>query len=179
VPERPSLPETLVRAGLSLVPGIGGALAELVTYTQELDRHRVAEMANETRELVGDDEKFLSALRHDNRLLDILRDAADAAGRTEWQAKRRAMGRVLGQAVLDDAQVDELAIMLVALQALEPIHYRYLAQLELAPEAPFQNLEEDHLVPEPYRSHLLAAGVVSVHTVWVATPPVEEPASLA
>lgn len=149
-----------------MVPSVGPLLAELTKYAEDLDRWRIAQMAESARSVVNDDKRFVQALKDDERLLDMLMEAAESSARTAWEAKRVTMGKVLGQAALDNAQVDELAVMIAALQQLEPIHFRYLATLEDSPEAPFQNLEEDMLIPEPYRSRLQATGVVSVHTRW-------------
>jgi hypothetical protein len=164
--EMPSLPATVVRAGLSRVAGVGGALAELAAHALERDRSRVTEMTEKARETVGNDEKFVHALRSDPRLVDMLMGAAQAAGQSDWRAKRLTMGLLLGQAILDAGQMDKLATMLSAVTALEPVHFRYLSDLVRSPERSSPAADESTLVPEPYRSHLLAVGVVSVHTHW-------------
>jgi hypothetical protein len=48
----PSIPDAIVRAGLSLVPGIGGALAELYQLARNLDERRVQQMGIEARDLL-------------------------------------------------------------------------------------------------------------------------------
>lgn len=155
---KPSLPSAIIRAGLSAVPGVGGPLAELWEYSQALDRWRVSQMGTAARDDFGDDEAFVDRLRSDERLLDMLVEAAEAARRTEMEAKRIAMGRVLAQAMKDDAQIDDSAAMLRALAGLEAPHFRVLARLAAQPRVQIGAGDED--VPEPYLSQVIAAGVL-------------------
>src|SRR5690349_4077713 len=114
-------------------------------------------MGEAAREAAGDDERFIRRLREDERLPDMLVQAGDAASRTSWEAKRMTMGWVLGQAVHDDADIDDYAALLSALSALEAVHFRLLAQIEVnVPMPPFAG----HTIPEPYSSQLIAQGVV-------------------
>ena len=111
----PSIPDAVVRAGLSLVPGVGGALAELYQLARDMDERRIQQMGSEARDVVMDDERFIERLQENERLRDLLVQAAEAARRTAWQAKRVILGRVVGQAVVDEAQVDESAALVAAL----------------------------------------------------------------
>jgi hypothetical protein len=71
------------------------------------------------------------------------------------------MGRVLAQAINDDAVIDDSAAMLQALAVLDSPHFSLLAKIA--------NLELSDLgggfgVPEPYKSALIAQGVVTGST---------------
>jgi hypothetical protein len=114
----PSLPSVIAQAGLALVPGIGGALAILWAEAQDRDRRRVRQMGEAARDKVNDDERFVQRLMENERLVDLLVEAAEAARRSSWEAKRTSMGRVVAQAVIDDAEIDDSAETLNALIGL-------------------------------------------------------------
>ncbi len=150
--------EALFLASVALVPGIGGALVILLQKAMEDDRRRVADVANAARGVVDDDVRFLERVGEDERLRDMLREALDAGARSSDEAKRVAMGRVLGQAINDDAQIDDDAALLHALAALDSPHFAFLAKLQYREQSePLTALAE---VREPYRSALVAQGCV-------------------
>jgi hypothetical protein len=66
----------------------------------------------------------------DESLLDLLRQATDAAARTSLNEKRIVMGRVLAQAVLDQAVIDEVVAMLGAISRLEAVHFHFLGLIK-------------------------------------------------
>ena len=158
--EGPSVPAALVRAGLSLVPVVGSALAELYSLSRDLDRQRVQQMGEAAQDAAGDDERLIRRLGEDERLLDMLALASEAAQRTSWKAKRVAMGRVLGQAMQDDADIDEDAALLAALAALEAVHFRLLKGMAVKPPQPPPLAEA--VISEPYRSQLIAQGTLEL-----------------
>jgi hypothetical protein len=147
---------------------VGGPLAELWEYAQGLDRWRVSQMGTEAREEFGNDEEFVDRLSEDERLLDMLVQAADASSRTPMESKRIAMGRVLAQAMKDDAQIDYSAAMLRALSAVEAPHVRILARL--AQESRTQ-IGPGNEVPEPYLSQIVAQGLVHTTEATVSPAP--------
>ncbi|MGH9076498.1 MAG: hypothetical protein ACRDY0_03440 [Acidimicrobiales bacterium] len=135
---------------------------------RDMDERRVQQMGIEARDSVMDDQRFIERLKDNERLRDLLVQAAEAARRTAWQAKRVVLGRVVGQAVVDDAQVDESAALVAALASLEPPHVRYLTLIaggqwrEGAPVPDGARPAEP--VPEPYRAALIAHGLVDANT---------------
>lgn len=161
VPEGMSWGEAAFLAAVAAVPAIGGTLVVLLQKTIEDDRRRIADVANSAREVVDDDERFVRRLQDDERLRDMLREALEAGARTSVEAKRIAMGRVLGQAVKDDAQIDDSAAMLQALAALENPHFALLARIRTFADSAGQ-LGGGFGVPEPYKSALIAEGLVTV-----------------
>jgi hypothetical protein len=112
----------------------------------------VGQMARAARDEVGDDERLVRRLTEDERLRDMLVEASEAALRTSWEAKRITMGRVLAKAMADDADIDSYAAFLSALASLEAVHFGILARPLSGP------------VPEPYRTQLIAQGVVTTMT---------------
>ncbi len=66
----PSIPQAVVRAVLSLVPGVGGALAELYLRAWDMDERRVQQIGGEARDVVMDDERFIERLQESERLGD-------------------------------------------------------------------------------------------------------------
>lgn len=155
--DRPSLPNAIVRAGLALIPVVGGAVAELWEYAQQLDRWRVQQMGEAAREAFDDDETFVRRLQGDERLLDMLVTAGEAARRTSWEAKRITMGRVLAHAMSDDADVDEDAVLLAAMATLEAVDFEWLGKSIAFHSGRHVGAFQ---IPEPYASRLVAAGVV-------------------
>ena len=90
----------------------------------------------------------------------IFAEAVDAVARTTWDSKRITMDAVVGQAALDDADIDESAALVAALSVLEAPHFRLLATLAANPPQPPPVAAPD--VPEPYRSQLIAQGALAL-----------------
>lgn len=116
---------------LRAVPHIGTALAQYA-----IDRHNrrlqrageVVTTAAETLEL--DPAVLIERIIEDDRLADLLNDAIQAAARSGLETKRRALGKVLAQAVAgDDAEVDEAMMLAASLAHLEPVHVRVMAHM--------------------------------------------------
>ncbi|MFA9430962.1 hypothetical protein [Egicoccus sp. AB-alg2] len=120
--------ETAVKAALSLVPGIGGALATIVG--DELDRRR--QSGRETAEFiikgVADGDVLLQRLREHEQLSSIFAAAVEAGMRTTLREKRRAMAVAVSRAVLDEALVDEAQLIVAVLSDLDVPHLRALEE---------------------------------------------------
>jgi hypothetical protein len=146
-------------AGLVLVPHVGGLIAPFAPIVIEAGRARVTEFAERTRQEVGDDGLFVDRLAENEQLRDQLVYSSWDASRTTLRAKRLAMGRALGQAMLDDEQIDDTAALLSTLAVLEAPHFKFLAQVEAAePIPPTQQL----VFPEPYDSVIQSHGLVTL-----------------
>lgn len=117
--------ETALKAALSLVPVVGGALATV--FGDEMDRRR--ERARETAGVVAESvnaDDLVSRLRDDQRLAAIFAHAVEAGARTTLREKRRAMADAVSRAVLDTARVDETQLIVAALGDLDVPHLREL-----------------------------------------------------
>lgn len=121
----------VVSAALSAIPGVGGPLQTVYDAIDERRRYRVESTAREMAELAGE-ERMVSRVLEDPRLEALCGDALEAAARTGFEAKRRLLGRTVGNALLDDAAVDPAVLMVHALAQLEPVHVRALLWLESA-----------------------------------------------
>src|SRR5690348_15317053 len=80
---------------------------------------------------------LLSRAAEDERLHDLLNEAATAATRTRVAAKRRAFGLALARGYLlnDDASIDEERFIIRTLDELEMPHLRALTLVATNPEA--------------------------------------------
>ncbi len=156
--EKPSALDAAAAAALGMVPVVGSVMAEGYRYSRAMDAWRIRQMAESTRETVGDDNLIIQRLTEDERLVDLLAAAVDGARRSSFEPKRIALGRVLAQALTDDANILEDAALITALAALEAPHIQHLARLAAEPPQPAPLAAT--VVPEPYRSQLVAQGVV-------------------
>ena len=73
------------------------------------------------------------------------------------------MGRVVGRAVLDDAQVERGQLLIAALADLDAPHFRLLAELGRAEDSQSAAAIP---VPEPLRAALIRHGVVEAGPSW-------------
>lgn len=109
------------KAGLGALPG-GALLAEVV----ERARLKAA------RDFAGDvlgvvaPEQLGASLLAEPQVVGLYLRASAAAALSGSEAKRRLLARVVTAAVLDDALVDEAALVILALEDLEPPHLRTL-----------------------------------------------------
>jgi regulator of extracellular matrix RemA (YlzA/DUF370 family) len=139
----PSGDETGVKSILAIVPRVVApstptaiaSAAQLSTVLVDAIRERrqraVLEVAEES---IADltPEQFLQRLVDDERLTMLFNKAVRAAVETPAEAKRRAMGRVVGAALKDDAEIDQLALIMEALIDLEAPHFATLARIKAA-----------------------------------------------
>jgi uncharacterized protein related to proFAR isomerase len=126
----PSWAETVVKAGLSAVPVVGGPLATLVDDIAARHRDRVTEFADAAIEGVGGPEEMMEALRKSERVADMFFEAAVASSATAHAQKRKAMAAVVAQAATDDARVDESQLLMDALVDLDAPQFAVLGQID-------------------------------------------------
>jgi len=153
--ERPSILESVTRAALGSVPVFGPAFVEAYAYTLEELRWRTRQVGEAIAAECDDPALMLQRLRSDPRLATMLVSAVEAGKRSSREYKRIAMGRVVGQAFMDDAVIDDHAALLAALEDLEAPHFRLIAELEVATRETMPNLKE------PYFSTLRSNGLTS------------------
>jgi hypothetical protein len=161
VPAGPGWGETGFLAVISMIPGFGSAFVLLFQKTLDDDRRRAAQIAAAAQAVVDDDVRFVERIAGDERLRAMLWAALDAGVRTPNEAKRVAMGRVVGRAINDDAQIDDSAALLQALAAFEAPHFVLMAQFQTKRDDA-SDLYGGFHAPEPYRSALIAQGVVAI-----------------
>ncbi len=140
-------PEALL--ALRLIPKWGDALAQ---YAVERHQRRVAR-ATQVLDIASQEagvspEELVERIAESEQLSDLLNDALQSAVRTGMEKKRRALGKVLAQAVAgDDAKIDEAAMTAAAIGHIEPIHVRLMAHMfvELRDQLVAHELSPDHI----------------------------------
>jgi hypothetical protein len=120
----------LLRGFTSLLPG-GGLLGELaglgLLVAGRLDRMRHTAVA--MAEAAGGPEYLTAGIRTSEDVEILVIEALEHASRTPLAAKRRLLAKVVAQASLDTAQIDESQLLVAALKELEAPHVRALERL--------------------------------------------------
>lgn len=175
--------ETLADAGSALLPG--WAQATKIVLDQVYARH--VQRAETTLMAIVEatsPERLGECLDEFPVLEATFSEALETASRTGLDAKRRLLAQVVARAVLDDARIDEAALMTSVLREIDAPHVRVLEQLvriedEVEVEAAERARQEN---PEPW-TRWYAAGeflqTVStpVHMTLVRTGCVKVPQS--
>jgi len=94
----------------------------------EKRRHVVPQVAEPER-LVGGLERLAELVTADDARLELVARVAEAAARTTWAQKIRALGRVLGNGPNGHATLDEAQILAAAIDAIEAPHIQVLVVL--------------------------------------------------
>lgn len=129
----PSVPDILARAAIAASPRVAGSLAILYEGVRDRWLARGREVLSEVTDSVSIEE--LERRLHDDEALDAALTAAIEAGaRSGVKAKRRLLGRVVTQAVLDDARVDETVLRIGVLSQIDAPHARCLEAVHRAEE---------------------------------------------
>lgn len=126
--EPPEWWDTVTRALLASMPGIGGAAQ--VIY-EDVRAHLAARAVRTLDEIVAEsgEDRLRDRLNSDPELEAVFAHGLDAATRTGYEAKRRLLSRVISAAVLDDAKVDEALLIVLALRDLDAPHLRVLEKM--------------------------------------------------
>lgn len=122
-------PEALL--ALRVIPKFGDALAQYAIDRHQRRLERAGEVVTTAAETLKlDPAVMIERIIEDDRLADLLNDAIQAAARSGLEAKRRAFGKVLAQAIAgDDADVDEAIMLAASLTHLEAVHVRVMGRL--------------------------------------------------
>jgi hypothetical protein len=89
-------------------------------FTAHVDR--VGRIAADGLGMTGDEFAEHAGATPERLLFTV--NALQAATRTAWEAKLQALGRVLRDGLSDDALLDEMPLVLAALDAIEAPHVR-------------------------------------------------------
>lgn len=125
--ESRTLAYTVGRVVLAIIP-FGGAADVVIDTARQRVAARVQRTVDEIRDSAGE-EALLRRLASDPELEAVFIQGIEAAARTGYEAKRRALARVITAAVLDDARVDESALFVAALRDLDAPHLRALERM--------------------------------------------------
>jgi hypothetical protein len=127
--------ETLVIAGLNLLPGIGGALASVYERTSQRTRENIAVAGAAAIAEAGDEELLLRRIQEDERLSYLFMNVCEAAARSAVAEKKLLLGKLLGRAVRDEAEIDKGELAERILRDLEGPHLRAMSELADAADA--------------------------------------------
>ena len=136
--EAPMAPETVTRMLIAAIPWAGGSA--LVAYDEHARFRDLKEEIARRGEIAGEEqigritrlaseERLLVRLRDDPLLEALFVNSVDAALRTGLEAKRQLLARVVAEAVLDDAKLDESQLISETLADLDVPHIRALMQM--------------------------------------------------
>lgn len=123
--------ETLAKAAVAVLVPYGGGAVVIWEGVRDRLSGRMQRSANETFSQVDPD--LLAARLADSPELDaLLINALDSAARSGLEAKRRLLSKVVINAALDDARVDEGVLIEQAIRELEAPHLRAMARIDAA-----------------------------------------------
>ena len=120
-----------------LIPG-GSVFAALLRHGQQRSLQIARELVDRAAEPAGYEE-LLARVETNEEVAAIFRQAVDAAARTGDTEKRRMLARLVSEAVLDDAKVDEATIFVSIMRDMEGPHLR---ALELMRRGALESIDE-------------------------------------
>jgi hypothetical protein len=152
-PEPPDFIQTTARAGLALIPGIGGALQVIYEDVRVHMAARQWQTIQEIADNVGEDR--LAARLKDPVHQALFANGVEVATRTGLEDKRRLLAKVVSAAILNDAALEGAQLRVEALRDLDVPQIRALERL--------QRLLNDH--KEENNTYLAA-----VQQAWKSEP---------
>ena len=126
--DTPRWVDTLIRAGASAVPLVGGPLEVLLSDVRERRAAKVRALVSDIERMAGE-ESFLQRVSSDPRLEGLFVDAVEAAVRTSIEAKRKLLARAVADASVDPTDIDHSELVVGALRELDVQHVHALAAL--------------------------------------------------
>lgn len=127
-PDPPDFFQTVVRAGIALIPGVGGAVQVIYEDVLANIAHRQWQTIQDIAAEVGDD-RLGQSLKADPVRQALFVNGVEVATRTGMEAKRRLLAKVISAAMLDDDKVDGAQLRVEALRDLDVPQIRALEQL--------------------------------------------------
>lgn len=123
--------DTLAKVALQLLPYVGPPLETIYDDVRARQAEKARRTVSEIAELCGT-ELLLRRLNENPEIEAMFVAAVDSALRTGLERKRRYLARVVANAVLDDAKVDESELIVQALRDLDGPHLRTLERIRHA-----------------------------------------------
>ncbi|MEJ5915220.1 hypothetical protein [Pseudokineococcus sp. 1T1Z-3] len=121
--------ETSIRVVIAGTPMIGGSALVLYDDLRDRQAYKAAEFMDIVEAGTGDLEKMLRAIDQDPAVESLFISAFDSAPRSGMKGKRRLLARVVAEAVVDTAKIDESMLITYALRDLDAVHIRVLRRL--------------------------------------------------
>ncbi|MCP4968393.1 MAG: hypothetical protein GY926_24565 [bacterium] len=138
--------DTAVKAALSLVPYLGGALSIVYEDVRERRQERLQSFAESSFErYAGSPDELIERLSEDENLADLFIRSAESAATSLSNEKAVALGRLLADraSTSTDQPVDELELLTLALLDLEWPHIRGLSEMARFPSDAELEMEND------------------------------------
>jgi hypothetical protein len=159
-PKPPDFFQTAARAGLALIPGIGGAVQVIYEDVRANIAYRQWQTIQEIADNVG--EAALAEQLDDDAVRQALFvNGVEVATRTGLENKRRLLAKVVSAAMLDDFKIDGAQFRVEALRDLDVPQIKALERLHrLAVE--HAGREDDKSIAATYHEAVQAA--------WLAEP---------
>ncbi len=126
--EVPGVLETVLKAGIAAIPMVGGSMLVLYEDSQRRWASKFERTVQDIAEMIDVDD-LANRLAGNPRLDALFMNAIDAATRTGYESKRRLLAKVVAQAALDEAKVDESELLAAVLREIEAPHVRALVRL--------------------------------------------------
>jgi hypothetical protein len=140
--DMPGIVETAVKMALATVPVVGGPAVVLFDAVRTRVLARLTSTATDVSNMVGPD-RLASRLAESAEFESLFVNGLEAAARTGYEAKRRLLARVIGNAANDEAQVDPSGIIASVLRDLDAPHIRALEWIRAAEDAVSDELPND------------------------------------
>lgn len=115
---------------------VGHAAAVVIEDVQARRDARLTEFFGTVQNQVGDNEAIRDRLVSNPEVESVFVSGLNAALFTGLEAKRRLLAQVVSAAILDDARVDESALIAQALRDLEAPHFRALERIRRQQDTP-------------------------------------------
>jgi hypothetical protein len=125
------LPDILTRAGLKALP-FGASISTLYEGLHERRSARAAEALKEIEYVCPDADDLIRRLEASDPLDAIVTRALNEAADAGFEAKRRLLGRVAAQALVDEAKLDRAVLLIPVIAQLEAPHIRALVDIRQA-----------------------------------------------
>jgi hypothetical protein len=129
--EPPPIEDSIVRLVLAAIPGVGGMLQVIYEDTRARYAAKVAGTIGDIVARAGPD-TVARRLAEDPDLEALFVAGIETATRTGNEAKRRLLAKVIANAILDDAKVEESQLIAQALRDIDTPHIRALERFHRA-----------------------------------------------
>ena len=165
-PDPPDFIQTTARAGIALIPGIGGTLQVIYEDVRAHMATRQWQTIKEIADNVGEDQ-LAARLRDDPGRQALFANGVEVATRTGLEAKRRLLAKVVSAAILDDDALDGAQLRVEALRDLDIPQIRALERLKRLLDQQGEENDAYHMAvqqawkdePHPIRAALTRTGV--------------------
>lgn len=186
--EPPSASDILARAAIAASPRFAGSAMVLYEGFRDRRRARMRDVEDAVRAAVPGDADLDQILGSRDELDALLNRALIEAGQSAMPAKRRVLGKVVANALVDEAEVDWASLVMTVLAQIDAPHVRAMARIRdavgkadaaggLPPRAEGAEAELNPRIraagraePEPIIAALTALGLIEATSTYGGEP---------